>query len=502
MDGQGHVEATQAEYDRERGLFLEHFGIRVLRFENKWVWDNPEGLMLEVVSWFGKGVKQPPRPADTPPLKGGELRELETLPNIDINIKCGNSLVSRFAINADLGQALKKSKWTIDSYRVAVSTYRNAENKEQKRAMEKLIADIKSDFRSEISQNDPKVKKLRKLSGELLTLTTQTKLFEQSKTEKATWNKQMQKLAEEARNLEAEIAAIKNNKIYENAFEWRFEFPEVLNETGEFMGFDLVIGNPPYIRQEELKDLNEYFKSTFNLYTGTSDLYIFFVEKGFDILTEGGIFNYIMPNKFMQAGYGKPARKFLLKNNLLEIVDFGDLQVFDGATTYPCILTAAKEKPTPYFNAVAIKTLDFPDGFEHYTNSISGKFEQERLTDDTWMVSNSADQQLLEKVKGQGIKLSNYLPFEGKYGIKTGLTEAFVIDAAKEESILTKNPSSKNYIHPFLLGREVKPYSSSKPSKSLIKYEKGITNKMISKVNPEEWMENNFPEIYLHLKQF
>ena len=99
--------------------------------------------------------------------------ELETLPNIDINIKCGNSLVSRFAIDADLSQALKKSKskWTIDTYRIAVDTYRNAESKEQKREMEKLIADIKSDFRSEISLNDPKVKKLRKLSGDLFTMT-------------------------------------------------------------------------------------------------------------------------------------------------------------------------------------------------------------------------------------------------------------------------------------------------------------------------------------------
>ena len=108
--------------------------------------------------------------------------ELETLPNIDINIKCGNSLVSRFATDADLSQALKKSKgkWSIDMYRIAVDTYRNAESKEQKREMEKLISDIKSDFRSEISLNDPKVKKLRKVSGELFQLTQQTQLFEMS----------------------------------------------------------------------------------------------------------------------------------------------------------------------------------------------------------------------------------------------------------------------------------------------------------------------------------
>ena len=172
--------------------------------------------------------------------------ELETLPNIDINIKCGNSLVSRFAIDADLKQALKKSKWTIDSYRIAVDTYRNAESKEQKREMERLIADIKSDFRSEISLNDPKVKKLRKLSGDLYQMTNQGQLFEMSKKEKADWNKKVQQLTEETKKLETEIEEIKANKIFENAFEWRFEFPEVLNDDGDFVGFDVVIGNPPY----------------------------------------------------------------------------------------------------------------------------------------------------------------------------------------------------------------------------------------------------------------
>ena len=112
-------------------------------------------------------------------------KEFETLPNIDINIKCGNSLVSRFAIDADLRQALKKSKWNIDSYRIAVDTYRNAESKEQKNEMEKLINDIKSDFHAEISLNDPKVKRLRKLRGELFMLQNQTQIFEISKKKKS-----------------------------------------------------------------------------------------------------------------------------------------------------------------------------------------------------------------------------------------------------------------------------------------------------------------------------
>src|SRR5690606_16967593 len=185
--------------------------------------------------------------------------ELETLPNIDINIKCGNSLVSRFAIDADLKQALKKSKWTIDSYRIAVDTYRNAESKEQKREMERLIADIKSDFRSEISSNDPKVKRVGKLSSELFQMTQHQQLFEMSKKEKAAWNKKVAKLTEETNKLETEIEAIKANKIFENAFEWRFEFPEVLNDDGEFVGFDVVIGNPPYFSLSKVKEQSEYF---------------------------------------------------------------------------------------------------------------------------------------------------------------------------------------------------------------------------------------------------
>ncbi|MEZ4905945.1 MAG: Eco57I restriction-modification methylase domain-containing protein, partial [Spirosomataceae bacterium] len=238
--------------------------------------------------------------------------ELETLPNIDINIKCGNSLVSRFPIDQSITHVFRRgSKWTIDSYKIAVDTYRNAESKEQKREMERLIADIKSDFRSEISKNDPKVKKLYNLNGELVKLTTQQQLFGMSKKEKADWNKKVAKLTEETKKLETEIEAIKANKIFENAFEWRFEFPEVLNDEGDFVGFDVVIGNPPYIRQEEIKELKPHFKSQFKLYTGTADVYIFFVEKGFELLKHKGIFTFIMPNKFMQAGYGQPARKFL-----------------------------------------------------------------------------------------------------------------------------------------------------------------------------------------------
>jgi adenine-specific DNA-methyltransferase len=161
--------------------------------------------------------------------------ELETLPNIDINIKCGNSLVSRFAIDADLKQALKKSKWTIDSYRVAVATYRNAENKEEKREMERLIENIKTDFRSEIES--PFKKKISDARGKADALAVKI-LNLKTFGEKA--DKQMladhQKAVETLAKLEKERDEVIANKIFEDAFEWRFEFPEVLNDEGDFVG--------------------------------------------------------------------------------------------------------------------------------------------------------------------------------------------------------------------------------------------------------------------------
>lgn len=251
--------------------------------------------------------------------------ELETLPNIDINIKCGNSLVSRFAIDADLKPALKKSKWTIDSYKIAVQTYRNAENKEQKREMEKLIAAIKSDFRSEISLNDPKIKKLRKLSRDLYQMTNQQQLFDMSKKEKTEWNKKLQQVSDETKELEAEIEEIKANKIFENAFEWRFEFPEVLNDEGDFVGFDVVIGNPPYVFSRENLD-NNYKKYYYENFKGVDyqvNLYVLFAELTLNVLQKKGCYSLIVPNSILMVASTSKIRQLLFNDaSILEIVNF------------------------------------------------------------------------------------------------------------------------------------------------------------------------------------
>ncbi|TAF33795.1 MAG: type II restriction endonuclease [Cytophagales bacterium] len=276
---------------------------------------------------------------------------LETLPNIDINIKCGNSLVSRFAIETNIKQALKKSKWTIDSYRTAVATYRNAESKEQKRDMERLIADIKSDCRSEISKNDPKLAKKRRLEGELFNLMNQTSVFGETEKEKKEKNKKAEQLTQEIRKLEDEIENIKGNKIFDNAFEWRFEFPEVLNEEGDFVGFDVVIGNPPYVDYREIDKAQishlQYFKTLEE--SPRPNLYQFFIELGYMVMAKNAHFCYINPNQFLSIDAGYGIRRFIVENTIIQSIDdVSKIKVFDEAATYTVVWSFKKEKNGNY----------------------------------------------------------------------------------------------------------------------------------------------------------
>lgn len=281
--------------------------------------------------------------------------ELETLPNIDINIKCGNSLVSRFALDADLKHALKKSNWTIDSYRIAVDSYRNAESKGQKREMESLILKIKQNFSSEIRINDPIKKRLDKLASELYHRFTGTFLFDPEtpygETQKQFDKKrkaEQDKLEKEIAQLNAKIEEIKANKIYENAFEWRFEFPEVLNDDGDFVGFDVVIGNPPY--GAELSDsIKKFLKDKYALYhTRWTDTFNYFIGHSIEILKESSHLCLIIPNNFLfQNEYQKSRRKVTEENEVIKVINLGD-GVFGDAEVPTCILLISKHTKQNY----------------------------------------------------------------------------------------------------------------------------------------------------------
>jgi len=422
--------------------------------------------------------------------------ELETLPNIDINIKCGNSLVSRFAIDADLKQALKKSKWNIDSYRAAVNTYRNAESKEQKREMEKLILEIKQNFSSEIRRNDPLKNRLDKLANELYHRFTGTFLFEPEtpygkdgkKLEKRR-KEEKDKLEKEIEKISKKIEEIKANKIFENAFEWRFEFPEVLNENGDYVGFDVVIGNPPYIRQEELAELKPYLEQKYESFTGTADLFVYFIELGLTTLKQNGNFIFIVPNKWMKAAYGRKIRTFIKSNRIETIIDFGDLPVFEEATTYPSILSVCKDAASENFEFTNIDTLNFPSGVTSFIETNKVEILVNELNDDGWTLSSSVVQKVLNKIKQSGVSLGEIVNKRMYRGILTGFNEAFIIDDNLKATLIAEDPKCEHLIKPFLDGKDIKSYQSPYNKKWLIFTRRGL--------NIED-----YPSILDHLKYY
>lgn len=320
-------------------------------------------------------------------------RELETLPNIDINIKCGNSLISRFALDADLRQALKSSKFTIDSYRVAVDTYRNAQNKEQKREMERLIACIKSDFRSNI--DNPFKKKISTIRG------TVDNLAHKINTSKQWGEKVDKKLIKEFETavakldkLEKERDDIEANKIYENAFEWRFEFPEVLNDEGDFVGFDVVIGNPPYIPLESFNDFErKFFRSKYLQLERKYETSVPFIIEGINLTNRNGLLSFIAPVTWQTGENYSKFRKYLLATYGIEKIVNLPFDVFEDAYVDTALYFLAKEKKENYsifvfdkknridnlndlkFSNVKIANLKQPD-FKLYLDSTVEQFSR------------------------------------------------------------------------------------------------------------------------------
>ncbi|MDX2247435.1 MAG: TaqI-like C-terminal specificity domain-containing protein [Bacteroidia bacterium] len=415
--------------------------------------------------------------------------ELETLPNIDINIKCGNSLISRFALDSRISEALKRSSWKIADYKACVQGYKQAQTKEEKQAFVTLIDRIKGNFQTEIGKNDKRVLRLNKLNGEYYNLLNQVQLFEPSEKEKKERQKKRETLENAILSLQTEIDEIKDNRIYENAFEWRFEFPEVLNEEGDFVGFDVVVGNPPYIRQELFSPIKPYLQTNFETFAGTADLFVYFVEQAIKLLRTNGDFVYIIPNKWMRAGYGGALRNFLKNLCIRQIIDFGDLPVFEEATTYPCILQLQKKAPVTEFVATTITSLDFPDGLDFFIRENQVKVISSELSESGWTLVDSKIQMLISKLRDAGTPLGDYVDGKIYRGVLTGYNTAFVIDKTIREELIRQDPHSAEIIKPFLAGRDIKRYEQPKSDKYLIFTRRGINI-------------DKYPAILQYLEQF
>ncbi len=230
----------------------------------------------------------------------------------------------------------------------------------------------------------------------------------------------------------------------DKAFNWKTEFPHVFADGG----FDVVIGNPPYVRQELVKDYSVYFENTFTSYSGKADLFVYFYEKAYSICKNKGIVSFISSGKFFEASYGKPLIDFLVKNTrLIEVVDFKDLDIFKGVSAYPLILTFKNEVVSNYSfryeDASRIKIENLSDILEYFDFKLIDiqDFVKNDYKFIDYRISN-----LIDKLEKNSAKLAelNLLPL---VGVKTGYNDGFL------------NINSK-YSKEYIFGRNIKKYSN------------------------------------------
>ncbi len=457
--------------------------------------------------------------------EGKNTNALETLPNIDINIKCGNSLIFNFPLNSKLtiGQTLefsKNLKAEIKEYKNSVMFYK--EGLGEKAKILQNIAKLKSLIINYfIEQHQAK----RHLKESLKAFISEygDGVFDIS----TAFGMEMLKIARHKDNnykfvptltkkqpspigVEANKLFIKIKECYETlenlknskTLEWRFEFPEVLDDEGDFLGFDCIIGNPPYIRQEQIKEIKPLLQKQYrDFYNSTADIYTYFFALSYRLLKDKGFNAFITSNKYARAKYGAKLRELLLKKTtIVSYMELNALKVFESAAVDTSIMNFIKQTPP--------KESDFkyyeptPDDKNDLKSTHSLLMRQNALSTESFIFANASFLDLRDKMEGIGAPLKVW-DIQINYGIKTGANEAFIIPTEKRDAILNacktqeERERTEALIKPILRGKDIKRYSYEWAGEWVINTHNGYTSNLKSKIPPIDI--EKYPALKSHL---
>ncbi|WP_231263710.1 class I SAM-dependent DNA methyltransferase [Helicobacter pylori] len=457
--------------------------------------------------------------------EGKNTNALETLPNIDINIKCGNSLIFNFPLNSKLtiGQTLefsKNLKAEIKEYKNSVMFYK--EGLGEKAKILQNIAKLKSLIINYfIEQHQAK----RHLKESLKAFISEygDGIFDIS----TAFGMEMLKIARHKDNnykfvptltkkqpspigVEANKLLIKIKECYETlenlknskTLEWRFEFPEVLDDEGDFLGFDCIIGNPPYIRQEQIKPIKPLLEKQYqDFYNSTADIYTYFFALSYHLLKEKGFNAFITSNKYARAKYGAQLRELLLKKTtIVSYMELNALKVFESAAVDTSIMSFIKQEPP--------KESDFryyeptPDDKNDLKSARSLPMKQNALSTESFIFADATLLDLRDKMESVGTPLKDW-DIQINYGIKTGANEAFIIPTEKREEILNacktqeERKRTEALIKPILRGKDIKRYSYEWAGEWVINTHNGYTSNLKFKIPPIDI--EKYPALKSHL---
>ncbi len=436
--------------------------------------------------------------------EGKNTNALETLPNIDINIKCGNSLISRFSLHDDL-KKIPNIKKKIQEYKDLVAQYKdpNPLFPLNKTDLTNKIQDLKTTFSLELK--DPKTKlELEKAIEKHIKKYNFFALDDKSLLDGLDYFipslfgtlKLSPKEEEEAFASYGRIRALRkklddalSGREYQNAFEWRFEFPEVLNDEGDFLGFDCIIGNPPYIRQEHIKDLKPLLQKQYqDFYNSTADIYTYFFALSYRLLKEKGFNAFITSNKYARAKYGAKLRELLLKKTtIVSYMELNALKVFESAAVDTSIMSFIKQTPPKESSFNYYEPT--PDDKSDLKSAPSLPMKQNALSTESFIFANASFLDLRDKMESVGTPLKDW-DIQIYRGILTGANEAFIITTEKREEILNacktqeERKRTETLIKPILRGKDIKRYSYEWADLWVINTHNGYTSNLKFKIPP------------------
>lgn len=365
--------------------------------------------------------------------KESGYKQLQTLPNIDINIKVGDSLLSKYPVQngrliADYLTRDERADRKRDSlknslieYRQLVQEYKTGKSQSSKMMLRHKIASLKSRMVED----------------------GQIEMFDEYK------------------------GTAGDTIDFSNSLEWMFEFPEILDDEGRFTGFDAIIGNPPYVQLQSMGEMSDvYSKRDYSCYNKSADLYCLFVERAYSLLKKNGYFSFIMPNKWMLVDYGKELRQFMSQTSLKKILNFGDVQFFADATIYVCIFVSQKSGDKMPVLACSLNSKNYHGEFEKEVKAATFEFPTENFGASEWSIRNKLHDSVLQKMN-LGAALKD-MPTTINYGVKTGFNDAFFIDGKTREKLIAEDPKSEELIKPLLRGRDINAWVTEKEDQYLI----------------------------------
>jgi hypothetical protein len=303
-------------------------------------------------------------------------------------------------------------------------------------------------------------------------------------------------------------SVIDDPDVHPKALDWKRAFPEVFKQGG----FDVVVGNPPYVRQELLSEFKPYLESAYKSFHGMADLYVYFYELGLRVLKPGGLLSFIVTNKWMKSGYGEPLRRFFGEHAWIEsVVDFGHAkQIFEDADVFPSIIVARKPTKAPKPKTARLCSIPREqlriDNLSRQIEAEGVELPLEQLGADTWQLEPGGVTKLMAKIRAAGVPLSEFAGVKPYRGIVTGFNDAFLIDTATKQALVSVDPKCAEIIRPYLRGQDVDRWVSDWQGQWMIFTRRGTDIEEFSSVKshlssyrkqleprPKDWEGDEWP---------